>query len=105
LDQYVDKLGGENLLAKLLAYSSTPVEKAVNAMLSQRDAQWQIHNVALTELGEIGESGTKSEKESGKRHLASPSLLRKGSRNSVPCDTKHWTSSNKSHMASMPTYW
>lgn len=54
LDQYVDKLGGENVLAKLLAYSSRPVEKAVNAMLSQRDAQWQIHNTALTELGEIG---------------------------------------------------
>lgn len=54
LDQYVDKLGGENVLAKLLAYSSRPVEKAVNEMLSQRDKQWQIHSVALTELKEIG---------------------------------------------------
>jgi hypothetical protein len=54
LDQYVHKLGGENVLVKLLAYAAPPVEEAVNAMLSQRDAQWEIHDMALTKLGEIG---------------------------------------------------
>lgn len=55
LDQYVDKLGGENVLVKLLAYAAPPVEEAVNDMLSQRDAQWEIHDVALAKLGEIGQ--------------------------------------------------
>lgn len=54
LDLYVDKLGGENVLVNLLAYATPSVEEAVNAMLSQRDAQWEIHDMALAKLGEIG---------------------------------------------------
>jgi hypothetical protein len=87
LDQYVEKLGGENVLVKLLAYAAPPVEEAVNAMLSQRDAQWEIHDVALTKLGEIGREWDQI----GKGVWEAPPGVTRAKRLEQlrDCDTKH----------------
>ena len=54
LDQFADKLGGDDGIGELLAYAAPPVRQVVDAMLNEIDAQQQVHFLALMNLRQIG---------------------------------------------------